>query len=78
MLEVSVSLLHLDGTALRNCQGILHHSNQTQISSALQSFADVPITDDGVDTVTFLEASDGLVQMFGETYRMWTLVYSCH
>jgi hypothetical protein len=31
-----------------------------------QSFADVPITDDGVDTETFLQASDGLVQMFGE------------
>jgi hypothetical protein len=30
-----------------------------------QSFADVPITSEGVDTETFLEASDGLVQMFG-------------
>jgi hypothetical protein len=29
-----------------------------------KSFADVPINDDGVDTATFLEASDGLVQMF--------------
>jgi len=29
-----------------------------------KSFADVPITDDGVDTETFLQASDGLVQMF--------------
>jgi hypothetical protein len=32
----------------------------------LQSFEDVPISDEGVDTETFLEASDGLVQMFGE------------
>ncbi|KIM78101.1 hypothetical protein PILCRDRAFT_824815 [Piloderma croceum F 1598] len=29
-----------------------------------KSFADVPITREGVDTETFLEASDGLVQMF--------------
>jgi hypothetical protein len=32
----------------------------------LQSFADVPISDEGVQTQAFLEASDGLVQMFGE------------
>jgi len=30
-----------------------------------QSFADVPITTDGVETASFLEASDGLVNMFG-------------
>ena len=30
-----------------------------------QSFADVPITDAGVDTVSFLEAADGLVGLFG-------------
>jgi len=29
-----------------------------------KSFADVPTTDEGVDTAAFLEASDGLVQMF--------------
>jgi hypothetical protein len=28
------------------------------------SFADVPITDAGVDTVAFLKASDGLVGLF--------------
>jgi hypothetical protein len=35
------------------------------ILRTLQSFADVPITADGVETVSFLEASDGLVNMFG-------------
>lgn len=30
----------------------------------VKSFADVPISDEGVDTQSFLEASDGLVQMF--------------
>lgn len=30
-----------------------------------QSFADVPITDAGVDTVEFLQAADGLVGLFG-------------
>jgi len=30
-----------------------------------QSFADVTITDAGVDTVAFLEAADGLVGLFG-------------
>jgi len=29
-----------------------------------KSFADVPVTDKGVDTVQFLEAADGLVNMF--------------
>ncbi|CAA7261808.1 unnamed protein product [Cyclocybe aegerita] len=30
----------------------------------VKSFADVPVTEAGVDTVTFLEASDGLVGLF--------------
>ncbi|KAF8198061.1 glycolipid transfer protein domain-containing protein [Pholiota molesta] len=30
----------------------------------VKSFADVPVTDAGVDTVTFLEAADGLVGLF--------------
>ncbi|KAI0057389.1 glycolipid transfer protein [Artomyces pyxidatus] len=30
----------------------------------VKSFADVPITDAGVDTVAFLEASDGLMNLF--------------
>ncbi|KAF9232451.1 glycolipid transfer protein domain-containing protein [Melanogaster broomeanus] len=30
----------------------------------VRSFANVPITEDGVDTVSFLEASDGLVKLF--------------
>ncbi|KAG2012286.1 het-c2 protein [Coprinopsis cinerea AmutBmut pab1-1] len=32
---------------------------------SVKSFADVTITENGVDTVTFLEASDGLVELFG-------------
>lgn len=32
----------------------------------MQSFADVPLTEHGVATEPFLEASDGLLQMFGE------------
>ncbi|TFY82310.1 hypothetical protein EWM64_g1698 [Hericium alpestre] len=31
----------------------------------MQSFADVPVTEDGVDTAHFLDASTGLVDMFG-------------
>jgi len=30
----------------------------------VKSFADVPVTDNGIETEVFLEASDGLVQMF--------------
>ncbi|KIJ21187.1 hypothetical protein PAXINDRAFT_174379 [Paxillus involutus ATCC 200175] len=30
----------------------------------VRSFANVPITEDGVDTTSFLEASDGLVKLF--------------
>lgn len=36
-----------------------------------QSFADVPFTSDGVETRSFLEASDGLVQLFGESFYMF-------
>jgi hypothetical protein len=32
-----------------------------------QSFADVPISDAGVDTAIFLEAADGLVGLFGRS-----------
>ncbi len=35
------------------------------VSLRIQSFADVPITDAGVDTVAFLEASQGLLGLFG-------------
>ena len=31
----------------------------------VQSFADVPVTDAGVDTVAFLEASQGVLGLFG-------------
>jgi len=42
----------------------------------MQSFADVPVTSDGVETASFLDASDGLVNMFGKyrntlTGRTW-------
>jgi len=36
----------------------------TFFDTIAKSFKDVPITDAGVDTVTFLEASEGLVQLF--------------
>ena len=29
-----------------------------------QSFADVNVTEDGVDTLTFLEAAEGVVKLF--------------
>lgn len=32
----------------------------------IQSFAEVSVNSDGVETVSFLDASDGLVNMFGE------------
>ncbi|KIJ63435.1 hypothetical protein HYDPIDRAFT_92765 [Hydnomerulius pinastri MD-312] len=31
---------------------------------SVKSFADVPVTDDGVDTLTFLEAAEGVVSLF--------------
>ena len=34
-------------------------------SPRLQSFADVPVTDAGVDTVQFLQAAEGVVGLFG-------------
>jgi len=34
-------------------------------SFPVKSFADVPITDAGVDTLAFLEASEGLLGLFG-------------
>ena len=40
--------------------------NPLLISLRMQSFADVPVTSDGVETASFLEASDGLVNMFGK------------
>ncbi|TFK48359.1 glycolipid transfer protein [Heliocybe sulcata] len=36
----------------------------TPYFETVKSFADVPITDDGVDTPAFIEASDGLITMF--------------
>jgi len=37
----------------------------TSYSFPTKSFADVPITDAGVDTLAFLEASEGLLGLFG-------------
>jgi len=36
----------------------------TYFETVKRSFADVPVTNDGVDTVAFLEASEGLVKLF--------------
>jgi len=36
----------------------------TYFETVNKSFSDVPITEDGVDTVAFLEASEGVVKMF--------------
>ena len=41
------------------------NANETN-NRSYQSFADVP-TDGGVDTVAFLEASEGVVALFGES-----------
>ena len=41
-----------------------------------QSFADVPITDKGVDTVKFIEASEGLVGLFGRFSKAIPGVFS--
>ena len=40
------------------------------LTRLLQSFSDVQITSDGVDTANFLEASDGLVTMFGTFFSL--------
>ena len=32
-----------------------------------QSFANVPVTADGVETISFLEAADGLMDLFGKS-----------
>ncbi|EUC59183.1 glycolipid transfer protein HET-c2, partial [Rhizoctonia solani AG-3 Rhs1AP] len=34
------------------------------IQSLKKSFVDVPVTDEGVDTASFLDASDGVVELF--------------
>ncbi|KAG2134501.1 het-c2 protein [Suillus clintonianus] len=40
----------------------------------VKSFADVPITDDGVNTVAFLEADDGVVRMLKELTSLMSSV----
>ncbi|KAF8066476.1 glycolipid transfer protein domain-containing protein [Lyophyllum atratum] len=42
----------------------LHLGSMAPYFETVKSFADVPITEEGIDTQAFLEASDGLVQMF--------------
>ena len=42
-------------------------SQTDQFIRNAQSFADVPISDAGVDTAAFLEAADGLVGLFGRS-----------
>jgi hypothetical protein len=41
----------------------IHHQQQHH---SQQSFANVPITADGVETIPFLEAADGLMDLFGK------------
>jgi hypothetical protein len=43
-----------------------------------KSFADVPLRDNGVDTQSFLEASDGLVMMFGTFVLPFSCFESCN
>lgn len=38
-----------------------------RLTMGSKSFADIKVADDGVPTAEFLEASDGLVKMFGTT-----------
>lgn len=60
-----------NGTSVRDRQGwsesfvVLVVSYQSQSLDNKQSFEDVPITADGVETVSFLEAADGLMNLFG-------------
>lgn len=41
-----------------------------------QSFVDVPVTEEGVDTLQFLEATQGLIGIFGEFLPPSTLSLS--
>ncbi|KAG5653526.1 hypothetical protein H0H81_012600 [Sphagnurus paluster] len=43
---------------------------------SVRSFADVPITDAGVDTVAFLEAAQGLVGLFGDADLLGSAAFS--
>ena len=60
-----------NGTSVRDRQGwsksfvVLVVSYRSQSLGNKQSFEDVPITADGVETVSFLEAADGLMNLFG-------------
>ena len=62
-----------NGTSVRDHQGAFESfaaivvSCQSQSLGNKQSFEDVPITADGVETVSFLDAAEGLVSLFG----MW-------
>jgi len=46
------------------------HRFSLLISLRIQSFADVLVTSDGVETASFLDASDGFVNMFGEHHNI--------
>jgi hypothetical protein len=59
---------HLKGITCCSLAGIVLCEQQDADPSSLslsQSYADVPVTDDGVDTLSFLLASEGLVKLFG-------------
>jgi hypothetical protein len=38
----------------------------TYFDSLQRNYTDVPITEDGIETIPFLEATEGLVKLFGK------------
>lgn len=54
-VRLSLSLPHPSTPSLHGAASLTH---------APQSYADVPTTEEGVDTSAFLEATDGLVKLF--------------
>ena len=66
-----LSTAHHNGPPVRDSQGRLSlprfpYSINHQRHHSQQSFANVPITADGVETFSFLEAADGLMDLFGK------------
>lgn len=57
---------YLDSVTVRgSSHGIYSFSFPSVLTIIPQSFADVPVTESGVDTVAFLKASEGVVGLFG-------------
>ena len=51
--------------ALLSCLFITRALNDHGIIARAQSFVDVPVTDEGIQTTAFLQASETLVKLFG-------------